>query len=448
MDEANYRERQEEWHTQNDDEREYYDIDYGRVIHSAAFRRLQGKTQILNLGESDFYRNRLTHSLEVSQIAEGITLRLRNTSCAEIKEYLPENNLIAAIGAIHDLGHPPFGHGGEIALNYCMKDAGGFEGNGQTLRILTKFEHFSENHGANLSRRTLLGCLKYPISFNEAKKDTPRLVEENAPYFLIDRKACKPPKCYLDTEQDVVDWLLDPLCEEDKKRFQKKEDGKSIYQSLDCSIMNLADDISYGVHDLEDAIALKLVTKEKFQSFLLKDSCAESKNFFDTLETRYPKEKKHFENFINGLFNEKRKRHIGRLVHYFITGCEVKKDENFKEPLLKYQAKMKTEREKFLEKLKEFVRKEVIFSPNVQQLEFKGQRMVIEVFNILLSDPVKFIPKSDQQDLTDAKGEIKVSKCKQKRIVCDYIAGMTDSYLLKTYERLCSPGMGSIFERL
>src|SRR5690606_32687161 len=126
---------------------------------------------------------------------------------------LPGRNLIQAIACAHDLGHPPFGHGGEVALNYCMREHDGFEGNGQTLRILSRLETFSADAGANLSRRTLLGVLKYPVPYNDARNPrlTPQLLTGPSTLQLIDGKASKPPKCYLDSEQDVVDWILDPL---------------------------------------------------------------------------------------------------------------------------------------------------------------------------------------------------------------------------------------------
>jgi dGTPase len=144
-------------------------VDYARVIHSASFRRLQGKTQILNLGDSDFYRTRLTHSLEVAQVAGSLTRQLKadNQNHSAI-QHMPDLSMIQAIGFTHDLGHPPFGHGGEVALNYCIRTNGGFEGNGQTLRILSKLEKFSEVCGADLTRRALLGTRKYPVSFSQA----------------------------------------------------------------------------------------------------------------------------------------------------------------------------------------------------------------------------------------------------------------------------------------
>ena len=123
------------------DHRDPYERDRTRVIHSPAFRRLQRKTQILGTDEGDFHRTRLTHSLEVASIGSSIVRNLRlNPTPAVLANLLPQDDLINVICLLHDIGHPPFGHGGEVALNYMMRHHGGFEGNGQTLRLLTKIE--------------------------------------------------------------------------------------------------------------------------------------------------------------------------------------------------------------------------------------------------------------------------------------------------------------------
>lgn len=140
-------------------DRDDYSRDRARIIHSASFRRLQGKTQVLGLGESDFYRTRLTHSIEVAQIASGVAdfLRDKYKNDEDINKYIPTQNLIEAIALAHDIGHPPFGHGGEYALNYLMRDDGGFEGNAQNIRICTKLGEYSDDNGLNLTRRHCLG---------------------------------------------------------------------------------------------------------------------------------------------------------------------------------------------------------------------------------------------------------------------------------------------------
>ena len=115
--------------------------DYARVVHSAAFRRLQGKTQLFPNHESDFFRNRLTHSIEVAQVAKSIAIRINATdSKFQKEENKIETDIVETAALCHDLGHAPFGHNGEEALDECMKNSGGFEGNAQTLRILAKLE--------------------------------------------------------------------------------------------------------------------------------------------------------------------------------------------------------------------------------------------------------------------------------------------------------------------
>ena len=376
MKEKQWADRKEKWRAQDDDARKFYDVDFARIIHSASFRRLQGKTQILNLGDSDFYRTRLTHSIEVSQIAMGIVKQIQKAKHKhDALKYLPHEKLVAAIGATHDLGHPPFGHGGEVALNYCMRNAGGFEGNAQTLRILSKLERFSQESGANLSRITLLGCLKYPCKFSDLKNPVvePRKIQGKESTPLIDRASCKPPKCYFDEENDIIDWLLEPFADKDKTEFTSFEcyqnkHHKTKHHSFDCSIMNLADDISYGVHDFEDSLALNLVDGEAIETDIGE---ADFSHFLDDQKERYQEEKIEKKVFIDNLLGPDRKRYIGRLIHYSLTNIDIL-EKDFDNPLLKYRVTIKKEAQQLLDALKKLVRKEVIYSPNVQQLEFKG----------------------------------------------------------------------------
>lgn len=440
--------RRENWNPQAEDAREDGDIDYARVIHSASFRRLQGKTQILNLGDSDFYRTRLTHSLEVAQIAGGLARQLAKSFPAHVATaLLPDRSLIHAIGCTHDFGHPPFGHGGEVALNYCMREHGGFEGNGQTLRILARLESFSANAGANLCRRTLLGVLKYPVSWSAARNPeiVPRLLEGPSTIRVLDPKACKPPKCHFDAEQDVVDWILAPLTPSERDRFQTlaRPEGKharTLHKSLDCTIMDVADDIAYGVHDLEDAIALGLVRKDAFAA-AMEGRCG---SFLDALKEKYPGESENdvFSMMVDGLFGDAngRKRFVSRMVHHFLTGAAYAEKKGFREPLLRWRVTLTGPRRDFLDALQGFVVREVICSPEVQQLEFKGQAMVVAVFEALAADPARLLPRGELARFEAAEGD--------PRMICDHVAAMTDTHLLKTYERLFSPRMGSVFDRL
>ncbi|WP_260929477.1 anti-phage deoxyguanosine triphosphatase [Novosphingobium sp. 9] len=442
-------ERREGWTAGRSDARDAAATDYGRIIHSSSFRRLQGKTQILNLGDSDFYRNRLTHSIEVAQVAGGIALQLRKDfPDHEAAPWIPDLTLIQAIGATHDLGHPPFGHGGEVALHYGMRDHGGFEGNGQTLRILSRLEKFSDHNGANLSRRSLLGVLKYPAAMSAVRstedKLRPQLLQGTSVVHLIDRKACRPPKCYLDTEMDVVDWLLDPIPAAERDLFTSwnpvaGDHGKTRHKSFDCSIMDLADDIAFGVHDLEDALAMGLMNAEDLAATLPEEACRSFLDYIQTRETNFGNDVR--QGLFSALCHERtRKRNIGRMVTHLITSVEIKAEEDFATPLLRYRVDLPKPQRDFLNALKKAVMEKVIRSAGVQQLEFKGQSMVVAVFEAFATDPKSLLP-----DSTRARYEAADDKM---RVICDHVAGMTDGFLLRTYERLFSPRMGSVFDRI
>lgn len=427
-----------------DDARSPGDVDYARVIHSASFRRLQGKTQILNLGDSDFYRTRLTHSLEVSQIAGGLVAQLaRKFPDHPATAILPDRSMIQAIACAHDLGHPPFGHGGEVALNYCMRDDGGFEGNGQTLRLLSRLEAFSAHAGANLTRRSLLGVLKYPVAYSRARgPQRPALHQGLSALRIIDTQASTPPKCYLDCEAGVVDWILADLTPDDRDLFTSMQStaghGKSLHKSLDCSIMDLADDIAYGIHDLEDAIALDLVQPHEVREAVSEGDCA---LFLDEMRRNYPQQDNGYDaDFLRPLHGDEagRKQVIGRLVRHLIGAIELHQTPGFVEPLLGWRAALPEGPQRLLTALKAFVMVRVIRSPVVQQLEFKGQGMVVAVFEAMTSDPQRLLPQGWRQRF-DTDGT---------RAICDHVASLTDASLLKTYERLFSPRMGSVFDRL
>ena len=442
-----WNERREPWSSQDDDARSQFDMDYARIVHSASFRRLQGKTQVLNLGDSDFYRTRLTHSLEVAQIAGGIVQQLKK-DCVnhQARSHLPEHSLIQTIGFAHDLGHPPFGHGGEVALNYCMRYDGGFEGNGQTLRILSKLETFSKNNGANLTRRTLLGLLKYPVSYSDASAEVEHgdMDKRASSIKIIDRQKSKPPKCFLDTEKDLVGWILEPLSQIDRNTFLQttaEDDGrrKPVHKSFDCTIMDLADDIAYGVHDLEDTIELDLISEDDFRCSVQLEDCM---TFLASLKERYSKEPTDYDTFVKNLFRGRatRKRYISRLVHHFIVGVRIEIQDIISEPLLKYRVGLDPESRNFLNALTGLIQEKVIKSPRVQHLEFKGQQMVVSVFEALQSNPKSLVPSNAFPNVKN--GDL------DDRYICDYVAAMTDGSLLKTYERLFSPRMGSVFDRL
>ena len=424
------------------DVRNEWERDYARLIHSAAFRRLQSKTQVLGLGESDFYRTRLTHSMEVAQIGTGILrwLKSKHAVDTEIMAALPRSALMNTICLAHDIGHPPFGHGGEVALNVCMRDHGGFEGNGQTLRILSKLDKYTEKNGMNPTRRMLLGILKYPAAYSQTVQlDAYGKVPEQR--WLCKAKEQHPPKCYLDDEKEIVDFILKPLTPAEKAAFTEafpKGEGKhrkTRYKGLDTSIMELADDISYSLHDLEDAIALGMVTQ------------ADWNEHFESTQALFTDCGRNYDETTQELFGRShmRKKAIGGLVHKFITSTYVTDSgvPGAETSLIKLNAEMDEATEQLMESIKNLVLVKVIKSPNVQQLEFKGQKLVMELFDALKSDPERLLPADGQKRYKLAKNEVE-----QMRAICDFIAGMTDEYATRFYEKLYYPHKGSIFDRL
>lgn len=238
----------EEKHRRND-HRSPFQRDRARVLHSAAFRRLQAKTQVLGVGMNDFYRTRLTHSLEVSQIGTGIAAQLKRKH-PDKESLIDSMSLIESLCLAHDIGHPPFGHGGEVALNYMMRDHGGFEGNGQTFRILTKLEPYTPGFGMNLCRRTLLGILKYPQLAAELKSSAPHV--EVAHYRQLRPADWPPIKAVFGEDADMLNWVLSPLSRSDRALFSQftpaegRRHGRTLFKSLDATIMELADDIEIG----------------------------------------------------------------------------------------------------------------------------------------------------------------------------------------------------------
>ncbi|MFW1840108.1 anti-phage deoxyguanosine triphosphatase [Acinetobacter gyllenbergii] len=418
----------------NDDSQ--YQRDRARVIHSAAFRRLQAKTQVLGIGESDFYRTRLTHSLEVAQIGSGICERLKEAYSTDenILKWIPSLSLIEAVCLSHDIGHPAFGHGGEVALNYSTLDNGGFEGNGQTLRIISKLGEYSPAHGMDLTRRAMLGIIKYPLNYSQVKNYT----GDYATSSKLNLDAWHPPKCIFDDEADVLSWIISPFCDSDKQLFQAKdvkadEHHKTKFKSFDTSIMELADDISYGIHDLEDAIALKLITESQWRSEIFEHISHFTESEFV----------QNFQVYTERLFsdsNRERKHGISKLVGYFMYKVEVSTNQSFQHSLLRYQAVLPVQEQKILKVLKKFVFNKVIKRPEVQVLEYKGQLMIMRLFEVLKENPNRLLPSSTLNQYNQAQNK--------ERVLSDYISGMTDGYATKLYHKLFSPSIGSIFDRL
>jgi dGTPase len=409
--------------------------DRSRVIHSAFFRRLQGKTQVLGLGESDFYRTRLTHSLEVAQIAGGVAEFLgKRAELAQYHAAIPDQNLIETIGLAHDIGHPPFGHGGEVALNYVMRDAGGFEGNAQTLRICTQLGEHSASSGLNLTRRTLLGLLKYPVTYSQAVN--PQVYEADKAPQNID--SYKPPKCYFDTDRAAFDWITSPLSREEVARYtslrpaETAKHARTRYKSFDSTIMELADDIAYGVHDLEDALAMNLVGERAWKRDV-------EQAVADLQLPLAPRIAGLTDDLFSGK-NRVRKKSISDLVNYFITSITIVPRGEFADPQFDLKACMPDGQARELEIFKMFIWDHVIRTPELQTQEYKGQQMLLRLFDALVHNPSRLLPKKTYEEY--------LKQDRNLRIVCDYLAGTTDEYATRLYHKIFTPSNGSIFERL
>ncbi len=425
--------------SRDNDYRTPYQRDRARIIHSAAFRRLQSKTQILAIRQNDYSRTRLTHSLEVAQIGSGIVHQLKHSSPADadFQKWLADDSLIETICLSHDIGHPPFGHGGEIALNYMMQSHGGFEGNAQSLRILGKRGSYSQNFGMDVTRRTLLGILKYPVLYQNVVGTYP---EKHTNFRQFKASQWAPPKCVYQNEEDLLNWILQPFSEADKTALQAvrrtdKNHAKATHSSFDTSIMDLADDIAYGVHDLEDAIVLGMVTKDMWLEHLEPKLSALASPYLA----------KNLNNIRTQLFSRQshlRKEAIGDLVSWFITSCQVIENTNFEHPLLRFQVGLPEGQRQALSLLKQFEMQHIIQRPEVQMLVYKGQQMLLEMFEAYAADPNRLLPReiATEWRKSQEQGENGL------RIICDYMASMTDDYASRMYNKLFVPSLGSVFE--
>ncbi|MGL6257982.1 anti-phage deoxyguanosine triphosphatase [Vibrio sp. WXL210] len=430
---AKWNDRHDDEHKiRRDDHRSPFQRDRARILHSAAFRRLQAKTQVHGSSVDDFHRTRLTHSLEAAQLGSGIVAQIKKKQSDNL-DLLPSAALIEAICLAHDIGHPPYGHGGENALNYMMRDYGGFEGNAQTFRIVTQLEPYTEHFGMNLSRRTLLGLIKYPALISQAHcRPAPR---DPTTQRQIRAKDWAPAKGIYDCDHALFEWVCQPLGDDERSLFGQfrpnhaplQQHHKTRYKSLDCSIMELADDIAYGVHDLEDAIVLGMVSRQQWQEAAAAQLVESGDEWFE----------QHINSISEMLFSglhHQRKDAIGGMVNALLTSISLECVEaGFNSPLLRYNAVLTREMAIALDILKHFVSQYVIQVPEVQVAEYKGQQIIMELFEALSGDPERLLPIQQQNLWRRAPSEDL-----QMRVICDYVAAMTDGRAKRLHQQLFS----------
>ncbi len=440
--------------------RDPFEKDYARIVHSCYVRRLQGKTQIFSLNSCDFYRTRLTHSMEVSQLSMGLLhhLQKKYENNVHIKSLFPSDLLMMAIGLGHDIGHPPFGHGGEYMLNTCVYKhkgySGVFEGNAQNLHIAGSLGEYQSDYGMNLTRRTLLGLLKYPISYSNSVVRCTKPDKEK----VDNLKPFKPPKCFYDLDQTLIEWVLNPFPNSIKDAFMECENNpseynKSKYKSLDCSIMDIADDISNGVHDLEDGIYLGLVGREDWEKIVLKDV---SRSFINTnlksidCDIR-PSNIEGLTDYLFSNESEKRKKAISRLANMLVSNCRIGINpwDSQEASILAYKAELEDDAADLVKLLKKLIEVTILKSDAVRAFTYKGQEVIKKLFEAYYYDTEKTMKNSKIIKLYK-KIETKKEDENTTKVdfIRDYIAGMTDSYAIRAYDRLYTPNYDSMFDRL
>ena len=402
---------------QPDPYRNCFEVDRDRIIHTSAFRRLQAKTQVFQSGEYDFYRTRLTHSIEVGQIGRSICSYLKKTSNHLEKDFYIDPNLVEAVCLSHDLGHPPFGHNGEKTLNRLMRPYGGFEGNAQTLRLLTEtiYSDYKKRNGMSPSRALLDGVLKYKSLYSE--RDKPNN------HFIFDDQ-----KQYVDfvfEGQNVVKELPSP-------------EAKNNFKSLECQIMDWADDTAYSIHDLADGIRAEFITIDKLQRWASNQSLTSEDN-------------EHLEFIIKIIQRGNVDAMLSLKIGQFIQASTLHERDTFmSKQTNRHRYEIQIEPAKKTEcALYKRIAYEIVFqSTRVKQLEYKGDRMLERLFEALLENyssnvknPARLVSPKLEARLETAEDDIH-----KARLLCDYLSGMTDSFAIKTYRRLFDPGFGSIVD--
>jgi len=367
--------------------------DYARILYSSSFRRLQGKMQLLGINPTNFTRNRLTHSLEVAQIARSIAYNLG------LKEVIFSESCSLA----HDLGNPPFGHYGEVILNNLSKDYGGYEGNAQTFRILRKLEKkHHEYEGLNLTLRTLFGITKY--FYKREEKSSSFLIFENT---KINKK-----------------FLYD-----EDYNFLKNElirNEITITKSIDAQIMDLADEIAYAAHDLEDALSMGIISLgEMIHEFKIskdynKDEYSAYNDFLNIVQQVQNIALKSSKLETSEEYSAVlRKELTSTIVHDLCIDIGIIEKNGIS------QLGFKT-KENLSEGLKKLLFNAILRKKDVQHYEKKGEKIIRGLYEVYTDT------KYNKNNIL-LPAEYRKRNDKQERLVIDYISGMMDSFAEQEY---------------
>ncbi|MEQ5868764.1 deoxyguanosinetriphosphate triphosphohydrolase [Sagittula sp. NFXS13] len=352
--------------------RSCFQRDRDRIIHSSAFRRLKHKTQVFVEHEGDFYRTRLTHSIEVAQVARTIS----NTLGLDV-------DLAEAVALAHDLGHTPFGHTGEDALDALMTPYGGFDHNAQTVRIVTSLErHYAEFDGLNLTWDTLEGI---------AKHNGP--VVGDIPYALSE--------------------------------YNRKHDLElHTHASAEAQVAALSDDIAYNNHDLHDGLRAGLFTEGEIRDLpMVAESYAEVDRLYpdtDPYRRRHEALRRVFGIMVVDLIDTSRQ---------LLTESGAQSSQEIRDlgrPVIAFSDRRFAE----LKEIRHFLFTRMYRAPNVMAVRERVNQALNELFPIYMADP-SLLPQRWQGDVARAQGQAALA-----RLVADYVAGMTDRFALQHHAEL------------
>ncbi|MGJ8641449.1 MAG: dGTP triphosphohydrolase [Opitutaceae bacterium] len=413
--------------TPEGDYRNAFQIERDRIIFSYPFRRLQSKTQVFQSGEYDFYRTRLTHSIEVAKIGRSICEFLQASSEHLNENFFIDADLTEAVGLAHDLGHPPFGHVGERRLNDLMAEHGGFEGNGQTLRILTEliYERPGSTKGIAPTRAFLDGVMKYKALHSDC-------IQVNA-----DGTTDFPDNHFIYDEQSQWrDYIFDGQATPEHLNSPK---ALNSFKSIECQIMDWADDTAYSLNDIVDGIHARYINTGSVNEWASNQTLTDAESAW-----------------IDKLCDKIRKNsyepYFGSRIGKFVNACSLTPRGGFLSDHTHRHSYDLTiaDEAKAESKLYKRIALDLIFrSPQLQQIEFKGGYILERVFNALRENSgtngskLQVLPIQVQELLKPATSE----RDRQRRL-CDYTAGLTDALAVRTYKRLFDPDFGSIAELL
>lgn len=401
-----------------EDYRTPFQRDRDRIIYSSALRRLQAKTQVFLSGEYDFYRTRLTHSIEVAQIGRSICHSLRQKGEPLGEDFFVDPDLVEAICLSHDLGHPPFGHSGEETLNELMTGFGGFEGNAHTLRMLTEiiYPDGPGRTGMKPTRALMDGVLKYKTRYSDHPDQPPQR------HFVYD------------DQQRYLDFVFDGRPFPPELTPGK---ARNAFRSVECQIMDWADDSAYSLNDILDGVNARFITRERLEKWGEEQSLGGDSAVWVSEVLR----KIHSGN-LEKSFSSK--------IGDFIAACRTVPRENFMSDLsnryafcLEIDPSVRAEAALY----KKMASDIVFNSPQLQQLRYKWNNILRQLFEALRDNylgedqPIKLLSDIHHQRVVNA-----ASETEKMRELCDYVAGMTDRFVLRAYRRLFDPGFGSILD--